>query len=320
VDTVRSDATFLNIGHRGARAFAPENTLPAIRLARRTGANAVELDVRITRDGELVVFHDDNLTRSSDAVNRFPTCPDYRVSAWTLQELSALDAGSWYVHQLRMPAPERQPYLQSLTRDEADGWISSDDAEQYLSGTVRIPSLRDALAEARSCGLSLVLDVKNIPRRDSRIGLRTLALVREMGLAHQTLVTSFDHVLLADIRRADPEIATGVLTADRLPNPVEYVTGLGADAFEPERDVTDAPAIRQLRASGLLVNVWTENDESRMRVLIEAGASGIFTDYPNRLTRALESLGRAAAPAPPFRRSSRREATFDHEKGGNVRD
>jgi glycerophosphoryl diester phosphodiesterase len=64
-----SASPFLNIAHRGARAFAPENTIPAIRMARRMGANAVKLDVQMSRDGELVVFHDDNLIGCSDAVH-----------------------------------------------------------------------------------------------------------------------------------------------------------------------------------------------------------------------------------------------------------
>jgi glycerophosphoryl diester phosphodiesterase len=129
------------------------------------------------------------------------------------------------------------------------------------------------------------------------------------------LVTSFDHTLLAEIRRQNTGIATGVLTAERLYRPREYVEALGADAFEPgcagEQDVIrravspediDSEGIRELTTAGLLVNVWTENSEPRMRALIDAGVTGIFTDYPNRLARVLADTGRDAPVRPRMRR------------------
>lgn len=306
---------FLNIAHRGARAFAPENTLPAIRMAERLGANAVELDVQMSRDGELIVFHDDDVTRCSDGIHKFPLHDDYAVSAFTWDELSVLDVGTWYVHELARGPLHRQPYLRDLGAEEVRRWITAADADEYESGSLRIPLLRVALAGARDCGLVVVLDLKTIPRRYPAIASRTVELVRELGMQGETLMTSFDHVLLADIRRQDATIATGVLTAERLHRPREYVRGLEADAFEPgcagETDVLrrglssldlDVDVIRELTDAGLMVNVWTENSESRMKVLIEAGVTGIFTDYPNRLARALEATGREAPSRPTLKR------------------
>src|SRR5918912_629037 len=93
----------LNIAHRGARAFAPENTIQAIRMAGRLGANAVELDVQMSRDGELLIFHDDDLLRCSDAQHKYPLHSDYSVCAFTWDELSVLDVGEWYVSELTKP-------------------------------------------------------------------------------------------------------------------------------------------------------------------------------------------------------------------------
>lgn len=306
---------FLNIGHRGARAFAPENTLPAIRMARRLGANAVELDIQMSRDGELIVFHDDELTRCSDALQRFPDRSDFSVSAFTFHELTALDAGAWYAHELAKPPSRRQQYLQDLAPAEEHQWITRHDADEYASGSVRIPRLRDALAAARDAALAVVLDLKTIPRRYPSIGSRTADLVREVGMEDEVLMTSFDHLLLAEVRRQDAAIATGVLTAERLHQPREYMQALDADAFEPgcadENDVLrrgvspedlDSDAIRELTDAGLMVNVWTENSERRMRGLIDAGVTGIFTDYPNRLARVLADAGLSAPLRPRMRR------------------
>lgn len=300
---MKQDQPFFNIAHRGARAFAPENTLPAVRTAQRLGANAVELDVQMSRDGELVVFHDDSVIRCSDGLHKFPDRTDYSVSAFTWEELSLLDVGTWYVHELAKPRSARQRYLQDLTAEEVEQGIPPGDADEYESGSVRIPRLRDALAVAHECQLAVVLDVKTIPRRRPTIAGKTVALIRELGLEPATMISSFDHVLLADVRQSDATIATGVLTSERLYRVREYVQTLDADAFHPAIDVIDADAIGELTRAGLLVNVWTENSAPRIPALIDAGVTGIFTDYPNRLARVLTEIGRRAPVPAPMRRS-----------------
>ena len=298
---------FLNIGHRGARAFAPENTIPAIRMAKRMAANAVKLDVQMSRDGELVVFHDDDLVRCSDAVHKYPLHTDYTLSAFTCEELLVLDVGSWYVNELTKAPLHRQLYLRDLAAEEVERWIAPSDADEYESGSVCIPRLGEALAVAHECQLIVVLDLKTIPRRHPSIAPNTIALIRELGMERETLVTSFDHVLLSDLRRHDDTIATGVLTAERLYRRRDYLHALDADAFEPDRGVIrrgvgpgdlDTETIHALTSAGLMVNVWTENSETRMRALIDAGVTGIFTDYPNRLAQALAGAGREASSAP----------------------
>lgn len=306
---------FLNVAHRGARALAPENTIPAIRMARRTGANAVELDVQMTRDGELVVFHDDDLIRCSDAVDKYPLHTDYTLGAFTLEELLVLDVGAWYVNELARAPLHRQRYLRDLVAEEVERWITPAEADEYQSGTVGIPPVKEALAVAHECEMIVVLELKTIPRQYPAIAAKTLALIRTLGMEHETLITSFDHTLLADIRRQDDVIATGVLTAERLYRPREYVLALDADAFEPacaaDADVIrrgvapedlDTEMIGELTSAGVMVNVWTENAESRMSALVDAGVTGIFTDYPNRLAHVLAAAGREAPIRPRLRR------------------
>jgi len=290
----------LNIAHRGARAFAPENTLPAIRAAERLGANVVELDVQISRDGELVVFHDETILRCSDGLYRFPEHSDYVVGAFTWDELSVLDVGAWYVHELGRPASQRQPYLRDLTPEELDEWVTPADADEYESGHVRIPRLRDALGVARDCHLSVVLDLKPTRRHPETAG-RTMEMVRDLGMEDETLISSFDHVLLAEVRRVAPTVATGVLTSDRLYRVREYLESLGADAYHPTDDI-DAETVASLTSAGFLVNVWTVNARARMRALIEAGVTGIFTDYPNRLGQVLRDAGNCVTQRPSLRR------------------
>src|ERR1044071_3409382 len=102
-----------NIAHRGARAFAPENTICAFEKAASFGCQMFELDVHLTKDGALIVHHDDQLTRCTDVAIRFPGRTSYFVSDFTCAELKSLDAGSWYVKDLSRRHKKRQAYLQA---------------------------------------------------------------------------------------------------------------------------------------------------------------------------------------------------------------
>lgn len=298
----RVTRSFLNIAHRGARAFAPENTLPAIRAAQRLGANVVELDVQMSRDGELVVFHDDTILRCSDGRHRFPEHTDYRVSAFTWDELSVLDVGAWYAHELARPAFERQPYLRDLTPEDIHEWVTPGDADEYESGHVRIPRLHDALITARDCQLSVVLDVKMGRVRPPGIAGRVVEVVRDLVMEDDTLMSSFDHGVLAEVRRLAPAMATGVLTSDRLYRVREYLQALDADALHPSEEAADGIDVAELTGAGVFVNVWTINARGRMGDLIDAGVTGIFTDYPNRLAAVLRETGRCVTLRPRLRR------------------
>src|SRR5215831_15487456 len=85
----------LVIAHRGFSQVAPENTLPSFRLALATGVDLVELDIHQTKDGELVVFHDRELDRTTDAVARWKR-KHIRVNSKTAAEIQSLDAGAWF--------------------------------------------------------------------------------------------------------------------------------------------------------------------------------------------------------------------------------
>lgn len=99
----------LIIAHRGDTTAAPENTMPAFYRAIKAGANGIELDVRLTRDNELVVFHDYTLGRTSDGYGL--------VNHYTLEELQSLDAGSWFSPRFKgEPPPSLDQVFESLPR------------------------------------------------------------------------------------------------------------------------------------------------------------------------------------------------------------
>ena len=91
----RSAADVSTVAHRGARFVAPENTLTAIRAALDRGADMVELDVQRSKDGRLVLIHDQDLRRTTNVERVFPRRPSYDVSAFTYRDMRRLDAGRW---------------------------------------------------------------------------------------------------------------------------------------------------------------------------------------------------------------------------------
>jgi glycerophosphoryl diester phosphodiesterase len=289
----------LNIAHRGARAFAPENTIDAIVKAKHAGADMVELDVQLSSDGIPIVFHDAVFIDRTDVKTRAPHRTPWRVSQFTAAEITSLDAGSWFAAQLQA-ADRVDAHLEELTPEERREFISDSDLDRYRSGTIRVPLLREALDCAKALDLLVNIEIKNIPMRYPGIARATLDVVRALGMVPRVLISSFDHELVRDLGSCDDALATAVLTSDRLAAPAAYVRDVcGAAALHAACDSlgldslsspVDSTMIRTLRDAGLLVIAWTENDPVRMRALLDAGVSGIVTDYPNRLSRVLSGV------------------------------
>ena len=285
----------LNIAHRGARAFAPENTLPAFEKAKIFGCPMFEMDVHMSKDGVLVVHHDDELTRCTDVEAKFPGRSTYYVSDFIYEELRRLDAGSWYVEQLLLPPTQRESFLQTLTDEEIAQFVSTQDREFYASGEIKLPTLRQALEVALATDMMVNIELKTIPRMYSGLTAAVVHLLKTMRLEHRVLISSFDHEQLVKVRRLSDVIATGVLTSDRLAKPGDYLQLLDADAYNPgcygdydsmgfgsvSRKL-DPVGIMNAREAGRGVNVWTCNDKYQMQELVAAGVTGLITDFPNR--------------------------------------
>ncbi len=286
----------MNIAHRGARAFAPENTLVAFGKAKTLGCEMFEMDVRMTKDGEVVVYHDEQLTRCTDAKTRFPGRDSYKVSDFTLAEINQLDAGSWYVEQLALPSTERQPFLQSLTDAEIAEFISPYERHLYGSGSINIPTLAETLYLANELDLMVNIELKSQPDTDAALVAAAIKAVEMMKMEDQILISSFEHDLLRQVRQQTKKIATAVLTGNPIKASLTYLRKLKANAYNigcyqdyKLSGFGDLPGKRYLAhigkisKAGLGVNIWTCNDPEEMAYLIASGVTGLISDYPNRV-------------------------------------
>lgn len=266
--------TVLNIAHRGARSLAPENTLAAARKGLELKADLWELDVAVTSDGELVVLHDDSLERTSNARQVFPGRKPWQVWDFSLAELRQLDFGSWY--------NSKDPFQQIRA-----GAVSP--TEQAAFSGEPIPTLRQALEFTRQNGWKVNIEIKDASGTpgDAFVAEKVVALVQELDMIEAVIISSFNHSYLVRVKEAEPEIYTAALVEKADPDPLALLQRLGAQAYNPGRNVINRKTVQALRAAGYDVFVWTVNDEKEMRKLIDWGVTGIFTDFPQRLNEVL---------------------------------
>ncbi len=171
------------IAHRGASAYAPENTLAAVDKAAELGIRWVENDVQRTKDGELVVIHDDNLRRTTDVEEVFPGRAPWKVKDFTAAEIARLDAGSWF-------------------------------GPAYAGA--RVPTLEQYVHRVERHHQKLLLEIKN-PELYPGIERQTLKVLSNEGwldrshLAGRLIVQSFSADSVRTVHELKPGVKTGFL-------------------------------------------------------------------------------------------------------------
>jgi len=240
------------IAHRGFSGAAPENTLAAFRRAIAADAEMFELDVLLSSDGHVVVIHDDTLDRTTDGSGP--------VADKTLAELQALDAGSWFGPGF---AGERIPTLEQSLR-LAKGFI-------LVNVEIKTEAVTD---EARG-----------------GIVEKTLAIIEDINMEGDVVISSFDPRALTHARQLSPDIRTASLYNSRAHEglgPGAVMAEVDSNGFNLSQKQVDASIIETCHGLGRPVAVYTVNEEQDMRRVIDLGVDAIFTDYPDRLAELLK--------------------------------
>lgn len=263
--------------HRGTRSLAPENTMLAAELALELGADYWETDVHKVADGSLVVFHDDELSRTTDIAERseFTDRAPWPTASFTMEELRQLDAGSWFA--------ANDPYGTIATGDVVQAQV------ERMKG-LSIPTLSEALAFSRQKDFPVNIEIKDQKQSpgDLSVVADVLQAIRDHEAEDLVLISSFNHDYLAEAHRLAPSVPLAVLVEDRQPeNIVSYLRSLGSVTYHPDKDLIDADCVRALTSQGIRVAPWTVNDMDDALALIEAGCFGIITDYPHVLRQLL---------------------------------
>lgn len=231
--------------HRGARAYLPENTVPAFALAFELGADGIECDVQRTSDGRLVIIHDGTVNRTTDG-----TGP---VAGYTFAALRQLDAGRARHIPATIPTLEETLDLVRGRAGLLNLEIKGESVDESV-GTARAvePLLRDLDDEMRARLLVSSFEHPAIAwLKDQLPWLRTGALYGEREWRGRDLIA--------------PAIS------------------LRAEAIHPALSLVTPELVRRAHETGLQVNVWTVNLDATIRRLMRLGVDGIFSDYPERV-------------------------------------
>ena len=243
------------VAHRGASAQAPENTMEAFRLGVEAGADAIELDVHLTADGQLAVIHDDTLDRTTDRTGR--------VAELTMDEIREADAGATFARP--------------------------DDAGlPYAGEGLRVPTLPEVL-EWLPDGIGLVVEIKARAAADAVVEALRGQPVRE---GNRLAVISFDEATIERVRELDPGIRTGYLLVPTQPiePALTWATEhghVGVFPWEGDLGMDPLPLMSQAHAYGREIGCYVVNDPQRMQHLAACGLWGFVTDVPDVARAAL---------------------------------
>jgi glycerophosphoryl diester phosphodiesterase len=243
------------VAHRGASAHAPENTMEAFRMAVEMGADAIELDVHLTADGQLAVIHDETLERTTDRTGS--------VAGLTMAQVREADAG----HKFARPGDSGTP---------------------FRGHDLRVPTLGEVL-DWLPAGIGLVVEIKARAAVDATVEALRGSSVYAAGGAS---LISFDEPSIERARELEPNLTTGYLLVPGQPiaPALEWATNrghLGVHPWEGDLGIDPAPILAQATAYGRQVGAYVVNDPARMQHLAAYGLWGFVTDVPDVAREAL---------------------------------
>jgi glycerophosphoryl diester phosphodiesterase len=245
----------LVVAHRGASTQAPENTMEAFRLGVEAGADAIELDVHLTADGQLAVIHDETLDRTTDRTGR--------VAELTMDDIREADAGATFVRP--------------------------DDSGLAFAGQgLRVPTLEEVLAWLPG-GVGLVVEIKARAAADAVVAALAEHPVRTSG---RLAVISFDEVAIDRVHELDGDLRTGYLLVPTQPVAPALVWAtehghLGVFPWDGDLGMDPLPLLAQAHAFGREIGCYVVNDPQRMQHLAACGLWAFVTDVPDVAREAL---------------------------------
>ncbi|MFC3885185.1 glycerophosphodiester phosphodiesterase [Bacillus songklensis] len=248
------------IAHRGASAYAPEHTLKAYDLGIRQGGTYTEIDLQMTKDGQLIAMHDETVNRTTNGKGF--------VKQLTLKQIKKLDAGSSF------------------------NKLNPDRAKKEYEG-LQVPTLEEIF---KTFGNSHHYYIET--KADPEYKGMEEKLVELMGRYHiktdHVYVQSFSKESLQKLKQLNPSLRliqllpshlSGFITRKQLKAINEYAVGVGPNAHLLTRQY-----VQTVKSAGLNIHPYTVNDPKQMKKLIRWGVTGMFTDYPDRLSRVVNEM------------------------------
>ncbi|MBI2422663.1 MAG: hypothetical protein HYV27_07525 [Candidatus Hydrogenedentes bacterium] len=277
------------IGHRGASAYAPENTLAAFELAKRQGADWFELDCALTQDEEIIVIHDDDLERTTQGTGL--------IEDHTLAELKKLDAGAWFDPAFAgEPLPTLRESL-AMAKGRIGVYVevkSADDDGELIRALIAAGASHTAMTPELARAMMQLIEDSGT--RNLTLTRKVLAEIREKKMARQVVIQSFSPVVCFVALQEGAEFRVEFLGAKSEEDPGRWQTFLdfgnliGVHGFNVHHESLDAEQLNAFHRAGKTCAVWTVDDQEIMVRMVEWGVDGLITNRPDDCLARLREL------------------------------
>lgn len=258
-------------GHRGARGNYPENSLPAFKYALDNNIDILELDLQLTKDNEVIIYHDKTINPNICVGSGFGG--SQAIKNLTLQEIKTFDCGL-----------KQNPGF----------------PDQIPVPNTHIPTFKELLDMIHTNyyykNIKFNVEIKTTKELDSDQEVKQLAdaivtIIHNYGLTNSMTIQSFDPRALKYVKQIDPYIKTSYLIEDIIidDNVVFFAKDLGVQIVSPDYSLLNEENVLLLHKNGFVVLPWTVNDISDFKRMIDYGVDGIITDYPKVMKDYIDS-------------------------------
>ena len=240
----------LNFGHRGFSGKYPENTMLAFKKAVEAGADGIELDVHFSKDGELVIIHDEKIDRTYDSTGF--------VRDYTLAELQSFDAsagfkGVYGVNRI----PTLREYFEFVK--PIDGFMTN---IELKTGVYEYPGIEKVVNE----------------------------MIVEFGLEDRTIISSFNHYSVMRFKAINPNIKCGFLEESWILEFGKYTKNHGIECIHPMHWTLTEETVGEMKENGIEINTWTVNDKDSVARLYKLGVDSVIGNYPDMTKKVIDSM------------------------------
>ena len=241
-----------NYGHRGFSGCYPENTMLSFEKALEAGCEGMEFDVHLTRDGQLVIIHDETIDRTSGRHGK--------IKDMTFEELC----------RVNFAYPDK-----------------FGDAFPFQ----RIPTLREYFELVAGRDIISNIELKTGVYEYPGIEAEVLKLIREFRMEKNVVISSFNHHSVLRMKALAPELECGFLSETWILDAGAYVQSHGVECYHPQFHMLTDAETADLKAHGIKLNTWTVNEEEDILEMIRQDVDGLIGNHPDRVAAILKREG-----------------------------
>lgn len=274
-----AQSTFDIEGHRGCRGLYPENTIPAFINAVKLGVNTLEMDIVVSKDGQLVISHDPYMNsticlRPDGTPVSFDDGDKYKIYDMTYDSIKKFDCGSR--SNPKFPEQVKMKVYKPLLSDVIDT------VERYVREHHLAPVHYNIETKSTIKG-----DEVTTPKPESFTKL-FYNLVKSKGVADRCILQSFDPRTLQVMHKLDSSVTTALLV-ENLDGLNKNIKNLGftPTIYSPNVALVNKKLVAACHEMGMKILPWTINDEKKMKKMKDMGVDGLISDYPDRVIRVL---------------------------------